>query len=284
MKNLPLHLLLMVLFFSCGDSDDSPEPIIESSDKEIIFFEISNIKGIINADAKTVHLNLSNSVDITSLSPTVLVSQKATVSPASGVVQDFTNPVIYTVTAEDGSTATYTVSVFAECVSAEQIHAFVYEGKNYELIKLNRNWELAAACAVERGGYLAEINSSAENAALYNEIIQNANIDPDNTVANDGGQASYIWLGGNDATTEGSWYWDGDNDGVGIHFWEGDASGSAIDNLFTNWGIEPDDFDGQDGLGLGITQWPIVSGALGNPRQWNDIALSNELYYIIEFD
>lgn len=34
-----------------------------------------------------------------------------TISPASGVPQDFTVPVVYTVTAEDGSTATYTVTV-----------------------------------------------------------------------------------------------------------------------------------------------------------------------------
>lgn len=49
---------------------------------------------------------------LAALVPTIKVSDKATVSPASGVAQDFSKPVTYTVTSEDGIvTATYTVSV-----------------------------------------------------------------------------------------------------------------------------------------------------------------------------
>ncbi|MCE9608610.1 MAG: DUF2341 domain-containing protein [Chthoniobacter sp.] len=48
---------------------------------------------------------------ITSLAPTLTLSQFATVSPASGSPQNFTNPVTYTVTAQDGTTKVYTVSV-----------------------------------------------------------------------------------------------------------------------------------------------------------------------------
>lgn len=50
--------------------------------------------------------------DLAALVPTIQISDKATISPASGVAQDFSNPVTYTVTSEDGITiATYTVSV-----------------------------------------------------------------------------------------------------------------------------------------------------------------------------
>ncbi|WP_195372892.1 MULTISPECIES: PCMD domain-containing protein [Parabacteroides] len=49
---------------------------------------------------------------LAALVPTIKVSDKATVSPASGVAQDFSSPVTYTVTSEDGIvTAKYTVSV-----------------------------------------------------------------------------------------------------------------------------------------------------------------------------
>jgi hypothetical protein len=48
--------------------------------------------------------------NLASLSPTVVVSPLASVSPASGATQNFTNPVAYTVTAEDGSTRVYTVT------------------------------------------------------------------------------------------------------------------------------------------------------------------------------
>ena len=47
--------------------------------------------------------------DLTALVPTITVSRRATVSPESGVVQDFSGPVLYTVTADDGTTQTYSV-------------------------------------------------------------------------------------------------------------------------------------------------------------------------------
>jgi hypothetical protein len=48
--------------------------------------------------------------NLTSLSPVLVVSPLASVSPASGTTRDFTNPVTYTVTAEDGSTRVYNVT------------------------------------------------------------------------------------------------------------------------------------------------------------------------------
>ncbi|MEK6753498.1 MAG: hypothetical protein AABZ00_14670, partial [Chloroflexota bacterium] len=51
-----------------------------------------------------------NGTDVTTLVPTISHTG-ASVSPNSGVAQDFTNPVIYTVTAEDASTQLYTVTV-----------------------------------------------------------------------------------------------------------------------------------------------------------------------------
>ena len=51
--------------------------------------------------------------DVTSLAPTYTVSRSATGAPASGTAQDFTKPVTYTVTAQDGSAQDYTVTVIA---------------------------------------------------------------------------------------------------------------------------------------------------------------------------
>ena len=45
---------------------------------------------------------------VNNLSPTIKVSEGAKVSPASGAPQDFSVDVIYTVTAENGKTKTYT--------------------------------------------------------------------------------------------------------------------------------------------------------------------------------
>lgn len=171
-------------------------------------------------------------------------------------------------------------NLFGQCASNDNIYAFEFGPKSYEIIKENKNWSSAAACAVERGGYLAEINSSLEQSAILSALISAAEIDVSNTVAPDGGNASYVWIGGNDIASEGDWFWDGDNDGTGIQFWEGKADGSAVDGNYNNWGNEPDDFgSGQDGLGLALTDWP-----LGSRGQWNDVQTSNTLYYVVEFD
>jgi hypothetical protein len=54
---------------------------------------------------------------VTSLTPTIVVSDKATVSPTGA--QDFTNSVTYTVTAEDGTTKkTYTATATVSTVPA----------------------------------------------------------------------------------------------------------------------------------------------------------------------
>ena len=50
--------------------------------------------------------------ELAALVPTIQISDKATITPASGVAQDFSKPVTYTVISEDGiTTTTYTVSV-----------------------------------------------------------------------------------------------------------------------------------------------------------------------------
>ena len=43
--------------------------------------------------------------------PTITVSEKASISPSNNLTQDFSNPVIYAVTAEDSSMQNYTVTV-----------------------------------------------------------------------------------------------------------------------------------------------------------------------------
>ncbi|MDD3148875.1 MAG: DUF5018 domain-containing protein, partial [Candidatus Riflebacteria bacterium] len=66
--------------------------------------------GIINETAKTVALTVPYGTDVTALVPTI-THTGASVSPASGIAQDFTSPVTYTVTAADSTTQAYTVTV-----------------------------------------------------------------------------------------------------------------------------------------------------------------------------
>lgn len=163
-------------------------------------------------------------------------------------------------------------------IDTTDVYSFKYNGVKYQIILENKDWQEAAKCADELGGILAEINSPEEQDTLFFHL-NNAGINVANTVAPDGGNASYVWLGGNDIIEEGKWIWDGANYGFGAQFWQGVRDGSPIGGLFNNWGNEPDNFSNQDGLGLAITNWPF-----GDAGQWNDVNASNELYFVIEYD
>lgn len=171
------------------------------------------------------------------------------------------------------------VAAMAQCsINPGNSYQFTVQGTNYMVVKQQLNWAAAAACAVSRNGFLAEINSQVEQDSVYYYVNQ-AGITASQTVAPDGGGASYLWLGGNDILSEGSWVWNGDNQGAMIPFWQGKANGTAVNGAFTNWGNEPDDFNNnQDGLGLAITNWP-----LGVAGQWNDVNTANQLYFVIEY-
>ena len=69
-----------------------------------------DVIGVIDEGAKTIALTVPFGTVVTALVPTI-VHTGASVSPASGTAQDFTSPVDYTVTAEDTTTAVYTVTV-----------------------------------------------------------------------------------------------------------------------------------------------------------------------------
>jgi hypothetical protein len=132
---------------------------------------------------------------------------------------------------------------------------FTFDAHTYEVITSGLTWADASAAAQNKTingepGFLARIDSDEENAEIFSQLSNN--IDPSdfaNTLAPDGGGASYVWIGANDIQTEGKWIW-ADN---GAQFWQGDNTGSAVDALYNNWGDEPDDFEGQDAAGIAIS-------------------------------
>ena len=80
------------------------------SEANITKFVVADVEATISGTDITAEL--PNGTDVTKLKPTITISKDATVSPKSGTQKDFTNPVQYVVTAEDGTTKkTYTVTV-----------------------------------------------------------------------------------------------------------------------------------------------------------------------------
>ncbi|MEI6080254.1 MAG: hypothetical protein WCQ53_06445 [bacterium] len=92
------YFLFLVLVASCsGPSND------------LTSFSINNVAATINGISITVTLPVGTNV--TSLSPIIEISEGATVSPASGVAQDFSKPVIYTVTGANKEAKDFVVMV-----------------------------------------------------------------------------------------------------------------------------------------------------------------------------
>jgi len=83
-----------------------------SSENQILKFAISDVivsqDAIVNNETQIISFDFGNR-DRTSLIPEITISEYASIVPSAGIAQDFTNPVIYIVTAEDGSKTEYKV-------------------------------------------------------------------------------------------------------------------------------------------------------------------------------
>lgn len=76
----------------------------------ILSFRYGSVQGVINNNTGEITMELPAGT-ATSFAPVIEVSPFATISPASGVKQDFSKTVTYVVTAENGNTNTYNVNV-----------------------------------------------------------------------------------------------------------------------------------------------------------------------------
>ena len=92
----------------------------QSSAKQITAFTIANQVGdtIIDQDNHTIAVTMPAGTAVTNLTPSITVSDNATISPTTGTAQDFTNPVTYTVTAQDNTTQNYIVTVTVQASEA----------------------------------------------------------------------------------------------------------------------------------------------------------------------
>lgn len=81
------------------------DPNCFSTENDILTFSIPDEveSAVIDTEEHTIGVLMPVGTNSTSLVPTFTISDDATVSPESGISQDFTSNVIYTVTAEDGT-------------------------------------------------------------------------------------------------------------------------------------------------------------------------------------
>jgi hypothetical protein len=95
----------------------------QSSEADIQDFNIPGMVGdeTIDWTAHTVDVLMPYGTDLSNLTPTIEISVGATISPESGVAMDFSSPVAYQVTAQDGTVVNWTVTVTTEQANVVKI-------------------------------------------------------------------------------------------------------------------------------------------------------------------
>lgn len=110
------YLLLSFILWGCTEA--------LSSEKQITSFKINSSALNYETEGTIDNVNLSVSavvpseLDIKRLSPTITISEGATINPPSAVNTDFTGGVVYSVTAADGSVANYFATVTQKSINA----------------------------------------------------------------------------------------------------------------------------------------------------------------------
>ena len=97
----------------------------ETDGPTITGFVINGTSGTISQSAGTIKITMPYGTDLTSLKPEITLQNAVSVSPASGTAVNLSGPVTYTVTAEDGTTKTYTVTA---TVAAQSTSDKLWEG------------------------------------------------------------------------------------------------------------------------------------------------------------
>lgn len=110
------------------------EEVILSGENDILTFVLPVQVGssVIDPTAHTIQALVPNGTGLQSIAPVITVSPNATVNPASGVSVDFSaGPVDYTVTAQNGNTQVWVVTVTEELLpnNATDITAFILDNE-----------------------------------------------------------------------------------------------------------------------------------------------------------
>ena len=114
---------------------------LPSSANDILSFTLAEQSG--NADINivnhTVEIKVVSGTNISNLTPSITISDFASISPESGIPQDFTNPVEYTVTAENNDEQIWTVTVDIETGILNSVinHFSVYPNPSNGILYFN---------------------------------------------------------------------------------------------------------------------------------------------------
>lgn len=156
----------------------------KSSAKDILSFTFSGMTGNAVIAGNTITAVASSSTNLGNITPVITVSTGATLSPASGVPYSFMNPVVFTVTAEDGSTRQYTVTITRQApgtrsalyvsgtsLKNQQGDSILLKGINTGMVE---NGNISLTNATDYNAYIDEMAKTGANAVRMTWYIDSS--------------------------------------------------------------------------------------------------------------
>ena len=131
LQNFLFFILILGVFVitGCGGGGDNNG----GGSKAITAISVAGSTGIIDETAKTIAVTVPNGTNVTALVATfttsgAIVKVGTTVQSSGVTANNFTTPVAYTVTAADGTSVTYSITVSVAAISAKAITTYSFVG------------------------------------------------------------------------------------------------------------------------------------------------------------
>lgn len=206
-KNI-IGFLFIVGFLLAGCS--TKDHFGKLADKEILDFQLEEQTGTTRIAGDTIFIKISGEANLFNLSATeIKVSDYATVKPSIGEKQDFSEPVPYTVMAENGTIHTYYVMVQQEVSMNKQLpnssfdfwYDAVYQGQDYKEIGQNekdKTWgtgNQGAAFAIKMGSKADFPSSPYDRDGKMAARLTTQNMGPLASIAGKGIAAGNVFVG-----------------------------------------------------------------------------------------
>lgn len=156
------HVLLVCAFCAMLTSCFKEEPLnaecdieyayLHSDDPEATFYQLTDSLVEVYSTDNVIEFGVKEDVDLTALAPEFVITEGATIEPASGSVHDFSGntPVSYTVTSQDGKwSRTYTVYINHRIRTIDEISTLSFENSMLDTSQRYAVWYETAADGYE---------------------------------------------------------------------------------------------------------------------------------------
>ena len=125
---------------------------LHSDDPEATFYQLTDSLVEVYSTDNVIEFGVKEDVDLTALAPEFILTEGATIEPASGSVHDFSDnkPVTYTVTSQDGKwSRTYTVYINHRIRTIDEIPTLSFENSRLDASQRYGVWYETAADGYE---------------------------------------------------------------------------------------------------------------------------------------